>query len=146
MSGDGIPGLAEKLNHLFATVPAPTRSGLYSNDSASHALEERGITVSGVHISHLRSGRRDNPAARLLAGLADLFGVPIGYFFDTTMEDRINAELEALTALKDSRAKSLMLRAQGVSPESMEHLEGILERIRQIEGLDGHGKDKDALG
>jgi transcriptional regulator with XRE-family HTH domain len=136
MGGDGIPGLADKLNHLFATVPAPTRSGLYSNDSAAHALGERGMVVSGVHISHLRSGRRDNPSARLLAALAELFGVPIGYFFDPTMENRINAELDALTALQDSRAKSLMLRAQGVSPESMDHLEGLLERIRQIEGLD----------
>ena len=141
MSGEGIPGLAEKLNHLFATVPAPTRSGLYSNDTAARALEERGVTVSGVHISHLRSGRRDNPSARLLAALAELFGVPIGYFFDTTMEDRINDELEALSALKDSRAKSLMLRAQGVSPASMEHLEAILERIRKIEGLDANGHD-----
>ena len=136
-----MPGLADKLNHLFATVPAPTRSGLYSNDSAARALEERGVTVSGVHISHLRSGRRGNPSARLLAALAELFGVPIGYFFDTTLEDRINSELDALSALKDSRAKSLMLRAQGVSPESMEHLEAILERIRKIEGLDSNGKD-----
>ena len=136
MGGDGIPGLADKLNHLFATVPAPTRSGLYSNDSAAHALGERGMVVSGVHISHLRSGRRDNPSDRLLAALAELFGVPIGYFFDPTMENRINAELDALTALQDSRAKSLMLRAQGVSPESLDHLEGLLERIRQIEGLD----------
>ena len=136
-----MPGLADKLNHLFATVPAPTRSGLYSNDSAARALEERGVTVSGVHISHLRSGRRDNPSARLLAALAELIGVPIGYFFDTTLEDRINSELDALSALKDSRAKSLMLRAQGVSPESMEHLEAILERIRKIEGLDANGHD-----
>ena len=136
MGGEGLPGLAAKLNHLFATVPAPTKSGLYSNESAAHALGELGVTVSGVHISHLRSGRRDNPSARLLAALAELFGVPIGYFFDPTLEDRINSELDALTALKDSRAKSLMLRAQGVSPESMEHLEGLLNRIRQIEGLD----------
>jgi transcriptional regulator with XRE-family HTH domain len=140
MGGEGIPGLADKLNHLFATVPAPTRSGLYSNESAAHALATLGVTVSGVHISHLRSGRRDNPSARLLAALAELFGVPIGYFFDSTMEDTINSELESLVALKDSRAKSLMLRAQGVSPQSMEHLEAILERIRQIEGLDDHGK------
>ena len=136
-----MPGLADKLNHLFATVPAPTRSGLYSNDSAARALEERGVTVSGVHFSHLRSGRRVYPSARLLAALAELFGVPIGYFFDTTLEDRINSELDALSALKDGRAKSLMLRAQGVSPESMEHLEAILERIRKIEGLDSNGKD-----
>lgn len=135
-SGEGMPGLAEKLNHLFATVPAPTRSGVYSNDTAARALEERGVTVSGVHISHLRSGRRDNPSARLLAALADLFGVPIGYFFDTTMEDRINADLDALAAIQDPRAKHLMVRAQGLSPDSMDHLEAILESIRKIEGLD----------
>jgi transcriptional regulator with XRE-family HTH domain len=140
VGGDGIPGLADKLNHLFATVPAPTRSGLYSNDTAAHALQERGVTVSGVHLSHLRSGRRNNPSARLLAALAELFGVPLGYFFDTRLEDRINSELEALAALKDSRAKSLMLRAHGVSAQSMEHLEAILDRIRQIEGLDDNGQ------
>src|SRR5215203_6460988 len=102
MADEGLPGLADKLNHLFATVPAPTKSGLYSNDSAAQALGERGVTVSGVHISHLRSGRRNNPSARLLAALAELFGVPIGYFFDPTMENRINSDLEALTALQDS--------------------------------------------
>lgn len=136
MGSDGIPGLAGKLNHLFATVPAPTRSGLYSNDAAAHALADRGIVVSGVHLSHLRSGRRDNPSARLLAALADLFGVPIGYFFDSTVQARVNVELEALAALRDNRAKSLMIRAQGVSAESMQHLGAILDRIRQLEGLD----------
>lgn len=140
MAEEGLPGLAAKLNHLFATIPAPTKSGLYSNESAAQALGERGVTVSGVHISHLRSGRRDNPSARLLAALAELFGVPIGYFFDPTMENQINSELDALAALKDPRAKSLMLRAQGVSAESMEHLEGLINRIRQIEGLDDHGQ------
>ena len=68
--------------------------------------------------------------------------MPIGYFFDPTMEDRINSELDALSALKDTRAKTLMLRAQGVSPQSMEHLEAILERIRQIEGLDDQEQAK----
>lgn len=142
MADEGIANLAEKLNHLFATVPGPGRNGFYSNDTAAKALSERGITVSGVHLSHLRSGRRDNPSARLLAAVAELFGVPIGYFFDGAVEDRINAELHALTALKDARAKSLMLRAQGVSAQSMDHLEGILDRIRQIEGLDDRGQAK----
>jgi transcriptional regulator with XRE-family HTH domain len=142
VADDGIPGLADKLNHLFATVPGPGRNGLYSNDTAARALSERGITVSGVHLSHLRSGRRDNPSARLLAAIADLFGVPIGYFFDSDLEERITAELSALTAMKDARAKALMLRAHGLSPESMEHLEVILDRIRRIEGLDDHGEAK----
>jgi transcriptional regulator with XRE-family HTH domain len=141
VSDDGIPGLAGKLNHLFATVPAPTRSGRYSNDAAAHMLELRDISVSGVHLSHLRSGRRDNPSARLLAALADLFGVPLGYFFDSTTEEQVNADLEALTAVKDPLAKNLMVRAQGVSQESKEQLAAMLERIRQIEGLDSHPAD-----
>lgn len=136
MASDGMPDLADKLNHLFATVPAPTRSGLYSNEAAAQALADRGVSVTGVHLSHLRAGRRDNPSAKLLAALADLFGVPIGYFFDDTMEESINAELESLIALRDTRVKSLMQRAQGVSPKSMRHLEAILDQIRQMEGLD----------
>lgn len=136
MSEEGIPGLADKLNHLFATVSAPTKSGKYSNDTAARALEERsGVMVSGVHLSHLRSGRRDNPSARLLAALADLLGVPLSYFFDPDAEDRVNAELDALTAGRDPRAKQLMIRAQGLSPAGMDHLEAILEHLRQIEGL-----------
>ena len=136
-SEDGIPGLADKLNRLFASVPGPGRKGLYSNDTAAKALGERGITVSGVHISHLRTGRRNNPSARLLAGLAEIFGVPIGYFFDTDLEERVAAELGALTAMGDERAKGLMVGARGLSPESMEHLEVIMDRLRRIEGLDG---------
>ena len=140
---EGIPGLAEKLNHLFLTVTAPTRTGRYSNDSAAAALAERGVTVTGTHLSHLRTGRRDNPSARLLAGLADLLGVPIGYFFDPTMADKINAELEALSALRDSEARSLVLLAHGISPKSMRHLKGILEHLRAIDGLDDGGHDSD---
>lgn len=140
MSSDGIPGLAEKLEHLFTTVPAPTKSGVYSNDSAAAALEALGVTVSGVHLSHLRSGRRDNPSARLLAALAELFGVPYSYFFDSATEDKINAELDALAAIRNSRAKSMMLRVQSVSPKSLEFLETTLEHLLEIEGRDGNGK------
>lgn len=141
-SGEGVPGLADKLNHLFATVPAPTKSGLYSNESAAQALAGLGVKVSGVHISHLRSARRNNPSARLLAALAELLGVPIGYFFDNTAEERINAELSTLSALRDSRVKNLILRAQGVSAENMTHLEGILDQIRLLEGLDDVHPDR----
>lgn len=135
---DGIPGLADKLNHLFATAPGPGRNGRYSNDTAAKALGDHGITVSGVHISHLRSGRRNNPSARLLAAIAELFEVPIGYFFDPELEERVTAELGALTAMRDPRAKELMRKAQGLSAESMDVLEAIVDRLRRIEGLDDH--------
>jgi transcriptional regulator with XRE-family HTH domain len=135
ISGDGVPGLADKLMNLSAVVAVPTRSGLYCDYPAAHALGERALVALGVHISHLRSGRRDNPSARLLDALAELFDVPTGYLLDPSMDDRINAELNVLTALMGSRGKRLMLREQGVSPESIDHLEGLLQRIPQTEGM-----------
>jgi len=70
---DGLPGLADKLNHLFATVPRSTTSTRpHSNESAAEALQQYRIRVTKTHLSHLRAGRRDNPSARLLSGIAQL--------------------------------------------------------------------------
>jgi transcriptional regulator with XRE-family HTH domain len=135
-SGEGIPGLADKLNHLFATAPGPGRSGHYSNDTAAQALEKFGVAVSGVHLSHLRANRRDNPSARLLAALAELFGVPYSYFFDNDAQEIVDANLAALTALQNDQIKELLQRAQGVSPRGLTHLQAILDQIRILEGLD----------
>ena len=135
---EGIPGLADRLDYLFKTVINPKTSRLYSNDAVAAALAEKGISVTGTHISHLRTGRRDNPSARLLAGLAELFGVPLGYFFEPEVEEQIKEELQTLVALRDTGIRSVMLRAQGISPQSMEHLKALLDRIREIEGLSNH--------
>src|SRR6476660_8984649 len=112
---EGIPGLADRLDYLFKTVINPKTSRLYSNDAVAAALAEKGISVTGTHISHLRTGRRDNPSARRLAGLAELFGVPLGYFFQSDVEEQIKGELQALMALRDTEIRSVMLRAQGIS-------------------------------
>jgi transcriptional regulator with XRE-family HTH domain len=89
------------------------------------------VKVSSVHLSHLRSGRRNNPSARLLAALADLFGVPIGYFFDSVIEEQVNSELSTLVALHDTRVRGLMLRAQGLNNQNFKKLEEVLEQIRR---------------
>lgn len=134
---DGLPELADKLNHLFATVPrSVTSTRAHSNESAAEALEQYGIRVTKTHLSHLRAGRRDNPSARLLAGIAQLFGVPIAYFFDENLEREVNQQLATLVAMRDARVKNLMMRAQGVSSESLGQIEGILDQIRRLEGLE----------
>lgn len=126
----GVPSLSPKLEHLFAVVPRST-GGRYTNETAAQALAEAGMKVSAVHLSHLRSGRRNNPSARLLAALAELFGVPIGYFFDSAIEERVNSELSTLLALHDTRVKGLMLRAQGLNRQNFQKLENVLEQIRR---------------
>jgi len=133
--GEGLPRLADQLNHLFATVPRSAGSSRpHSNETAAEALQQYGIRVTGHNLAHLRAGRRDNPSARLLAGIAQLFGVPIAYFFDKGLERDVNQQLSTLVAARDTRLQTLMMR--GVSPESLGQVEGILEQIRRLEGLE----------
>lgn len=127
--------LAEKLDLLFRSIPKEDGE-LYTNESAAAALSDRGIKVTGQHLWHLRSGRRDNPSFRLLEGIARLFGVPIAYFSDTETERQVAEELELLAAVRQTGVKSLLARTQGVSPANVERVSEILEQIRQMEGLD----------
>lgn len=125
----GLPGLSSKLEHLFAIVPRPD-GGRYTNETASQALAAAGVRVSSVHLSHLRSGRRNNPSARLLGAIASLFGVDIGYFFNSDVEDRANAELAALRKLSDAGVKGVKMRS-GVSDKNLKHIDAILDAIRE---------------
>lgn len=127
--------LAAQLNHLFATIPQADGTE-YTNKAAAAALSDDGVQVSVQHLWHLRTGRADNPSFRLLAGVARLFGVPIAYFSDPEVEAQVQAELATLAALRRTGVKSLLNRTQGVSPQNMKHIEGILEQIRRVEGLD----------
>jgi transcriptional regulator with XRE-family HTH domain len=132
---EGVSDLAEKLNRLFASVPRdPSGTRRHSNESVVAALEERGVSVSPAYIGHLRRGQKNNPSARLLAGLAAVFGVPLTYFLDDDASTTITENLELLTAL-DSPARGVLLRASGLSPANLRHVEAILDQLRTIEGL-----------
>lgn len=127
--------LAEKLDLLFRSIPREDGE-LYSNETAALALSDLGIKVTGQHLWHLRSGRRDNPSFRLLEGISRLFGVPIAYFSDGETERQVVEELELLAAVRRTGVKSLIARTQGVSPANVERVSEILEQIRRMEGLD----------
>lgn len=132
--GEGLPRLAEQLNHLFAAVPRSAGSQRpHSNDSAAQALEDYGIRVTGAALAHFRAGRRTNPSARLLAGVARLFGVPVDYFFDAELERDVNSRLSRLVTARDEQVRALLM--EGVSPRRLEHVEGILDQIRRLQRL-----------
>lgn len=139
-SSGGIAGLATKLDYLFTTVPKPG-GGKYTNESVAKALTERGISVTTTHISHLHAGRRNNPSAVLLEGIAQLFGVPLSYFFDSDLETQVNAELRKLAQLRDKRVTELLARTDNVSDNGMKALLALLDQIRTLEGLDEPSQD-----
>lgn len=127
--------LADKLNHLFATV-YPASRGPYSNEEAAAAIREQGgPTISATYIWLLRKGRRANPTLKHLEALASLFGVPPAYFFNDEETARVDAELELLAAMRDLGVHKAALRLVGLSSKSLDSIAEVIERVRELEGL-----------
>lgn len=134
MTGD-VGVLAAKVDHLFRTVH-PQTGREYSFEEVAEALRARGgPTISATYLWQLRKGLRDNPTKRHLEALAEFFGVPAAYFFDDGESERIDAELTLLTALRDTPVRQIALRANGLSPKSLEAIAEMVERVRELEGL-----------
>lgn len=130
--------LADKLNHLFATVH-PAGRGPYSNEEVAAAIRDRGgPTISAGYVWLLRKGERDNPTKKHLEALAEFFGVPAAYFFDDELAERIESELAMLSALRDAGIRALALRMAGLPAESLQPVAEIVELIRKAEGLDAN--------
>jgi transcriptional regulator with XRE-family HTH domain len=133
--------LADKLNHLFATVH-PASRGPYSNDEAATAIREQGgPTISGTYLWLLRKGQRDNPTLKHLEALAVFFGVPPAYFLDDAATAKVDAELDLLNAMRDAGVHTVALRMAGLSAKSLQSIVDVVERVRELEGLpeDQHG-------
>lgn len=130
MDSGGIPDLASKLQHLFRTIPQPEGRGWYTNEVVVTELAARGVPVTIQHLSNLRNGRRDNPSARLLAGIAEVFGVPLDYFFSSDEERRVNQDLEALDQLR--RVGGLRLRGD-LDAEGLAQLLAALREVQRLE-------------
>jgi transcriptional regulator with XRE-family HTH domain len=126
--------LAEKVDHLFHEI-RPAR-GEYSNEHVANAIREAGgPTISATYIWQLRKGIRDNPTKKHLEALSGFFGVPVSYFFDDTLAERVDAELGLLAALRDSSIRQIALRAQDLSPASRQAIAAMVEQARRVEGL-----------
>lgn len=126
--------LAEKVDRLFAQV-RPTK-GEYSYEHVASAIRaEGGPTISATYLWQLRKGLRDNPTLKHLEALSSFFGVPAAYFFDDEAATSIDAQLSVLASLRDASVRNVAVRASGLSPESLETIADMIERVRKLEGL-----------
>lgn len=137
--GDGLPHLAERLNVLFANVPRRGGPQLYSNEQAAEDLAAAGVPVTSGYLRQLRSGKRRNPTARLLGSIANLFDVPITYFFDDEQARNIATQLEQLARLRDAGARGIVARSTGQDAGGLGDLGPILEQIRKLDREQGEG-------
>ncbi len=129
---------ADRLNHLFATVRAP-HGGEHSNEHVAQIVAARtGATCSREYIRLLRAGERTNPTVRHVQALADVFGVPVAYFFDDQVERDVNQDLEARQlqdAMRDAGVRHVAHRMVGLSDASLRTVLDVVEHVRKLEGL-----------
>ena len=143
----GERSLADKLNQLFARHTA--RPGHeYSNEQVAGAIADTGVTISQSYIWQLRKGKKDNPTFKHLQALAGFFGVPVSYFFDDEVTDRVNEQLKSLqdeqTRLNQlaagSDAQLMAMRAGELSPDRRRLVMELLDVVyRQEQAERGEG-------
>lgn len=125
--------LAEKLNHLFATVHPPGRSE-FKLEEVAEAINQRGdAKLTPAYLSQMRHGQRDNPSKNLLEALAWFFGVSPAYFFNDEMAGKIEAELELVVAMRRASVQQIALRAADLSEESLRNLAVLIDHWRELE-------------
>lgn len=138
MTEDEGPGeLARKIDRLFRTAH-PRGKDEISYREVAKAIEERGgPTISASYLHALRTGSKDNPTKRHLEAIAEFFRVPPAYFFNDELGRRIDSQLELLESLRDAGVRHIALRASELSPESVDMIREIIDRLPKIEGGDG---------
>ncbi|WIV58006.1 XRE family transcriptional regulator [Amycolatopsis nalaikhensis] len=127
---------ADKLNHLFAVTKSPDGDE-YSNDFAADSITVVGTKISGTYIWQLRKRKRDNPTIKHVEGLARFFGVPVNYFFDDDVTDRVDQQLRDLAAeqerLKanagDQEAQRIAMRAGELTPDRRQLVMDLLDVV-----------------
>ena len=124
--------MARKLNQLFRVIH-PRSRGEYSAEEVVAAIEARGgPSLSATELKQFRDGQGDDPTTAQLAAIADFFGVNAAYFFDPSATERIDAKLEFLRAMRDSRAFGCVRLFDGKpTPEMLRDLTKFLDALRE---------------
>lgn len=133
--------LAERLDYLFRTVRESERREYSNEDVAAAIIRDQQVTISASYIWYLRTGQRDNPTFKHLNALARFFGVPPAYFFDDETSARVEAELGLLAAMRDASVRDVALRASGLSAKSLDTINDVISRVRELEGLPPYGDE-----
>lgn len=135
------PTLAQKLDQLFKTAHSRGQRELTYEEVAQGINAMGGPTISAAYIWQLRTGAKNNPRKSHLEALARFFQVPPSYFFDDDEATRMYAEMQLLAGMRDANIRNIAARASELSSEGIRALAGIVEHLRQVEGLPPREQD-----
>ena len=135
VKGAATGDLGARLNKLFEVMHRPSAPPLTNAAAAAAITEKTGVSISPPYLWQLRNGVKDNPTVSHLRAIAEFFGVPASYLIDRDPDPQIDAQLNLLQALRDSGVRDLAMRASGLTPQALNSVALILDRVREIERL-----------
>lgn len=144
--------IAQRLDHLIGTIHPADRGPLSYMEIAEGIRTKAGPdgpTVSHATIQKIRKGEIVDPKVSTLTVIAGFFGVPVTYFFDDAVAERVDAKLarikerveltraqrELVKILEDSDVRDVALRMNGLSAGSIQAIRGVIDQARRLEGL-----------
>jgi transcriptional regulator with XRE-family HTH domain len=127
--------LAARLDKLFDVMRRPDTPPLSNAAAAAAITSQTGVSISPAYLWQLRSGLKDNPTVQHLRAIAEFFGVPASYLVDRDPNAQIDAQLNLLQALRDNGVRDLAMRASGLTPQALNSVALILDRVRELERL-----------
>ena len=132
--GSLCPSLKERLAHLMHVTVPPGGKSLTTRELARQ-VTEAGFRVSHTYIAKLLNGKTDDPSINCLRALGKVFGVPAAYFLHDEVTEKVNRDLDLLSAIRDGDVRIIALGARGLSPGSRESVLNGIRHLRKLEGL-----------
>lgn len=131
-----LPSLAAKLEALFRSRPGRPYSNQEVSDGIRLQAGANGTNVSPSLLQQLRNGTKTNPTVNTVEAIAQFFGVPPSHFLSSSANSVLPEEQALLESIRDNDVRAVALRANGLSPESLRMVIGVIEQVRRLEQLD----------
>lgn len=133
------PGsLADKLNHLVATVQPPGR-GPYTLDEMVAGIRANGGSVSRTNLNALLLGKRNNPTKSTLEAIARFFGVSVSYLHDDPHPQVTAAEHELLLVIRRAGLHDIVREAGRLRPDTRQALGRVISDLRSMQTSEESG-------
>ena len=126
----GHDSIAERLEHLFASIPDERTGELYTNEAV--ARESAG-SVTEIEVAEIRSGKLRDPSVDQVLSLAEVFGVPPSYFLQRERKPPIISP-SMIEASRDETVTAILNKSLRL-PEREKQM--ILNIIMQFEEMQG---------
>ncbi|MFE0025500.1 XRE family transcriptional regulator [Amycolatopsis sp. NPDC059021] len=130
--------LAAKLNHLYSMKRRPNGRE-YSNQYVADAAVATGLvkTCSQAYLWQLRNGTKDNPTTDLLKALAAFFEVPVSYFVDDEVAERVDRQLAGDHDASTSHDIQLIAaRAGKLSAAGRQQVRDLVDYVYRLEAAE----------